>query len=581
MTGPAGQVCSLALMLLLVSPACVRAGHAVDRPSTLGDIQERSVPGPIEPGFRGQAYPVPVDPRASTDPNSVPVTLRDENGDVVGSDAVRAGEPRLVEALQGRSDHLVAIPWGDGVTAFAERGSFWAMPSFVELEDMTVRVDGHATSLGASGIVYHGGTVALFDDPNTPAHDGIPPRTRLFLACDDANVARHAPAGMQNLDSWSIGQQTLTVDLIELGLHRHDRSLIDKGVIGVDWGVSVPINDAGVHELHRECDGKTVPDYGKTHHTTQWLESLSRAVYLLAASEHAGELRPRIDAYIDRIEAIADRLVSPDNWEEWVDNIDQDGHDFTHRTFMMAAALGLASTLTDDADDAKKWAETAAGIVNRGIGNQHENGVNPERGGYDVKYQMYGVWLAQIYHSTLGDDRGVKPDLERSINRAVAWMLGRIDQRTGQIVIGDSTRTCADVGWWRGRPAAAHNPAETIRAFLLWGHVWQDEDLVDQAILLDRGQKQFGNECPTERAAPSNSTTGAEDSSARNGDRSFETPIGNLSNRRVLAAAAAGFICFLAVARLPLAKGSKVSKMALRVGGPVAVFVVAVLVLAG
>jgi hypothetical protein len=570
-----------ATALLVIIPVSVRAGTPGARSPGLAEIEERPVPGPVEPGFRGQAYPVPAHPEAGKNQNAVRVTLRNEDGEVVGSDVVRAGQPQLVEALEGQFDHQVAIPWGDGVTAFAPRDSFWAMPSFVELKDMTVRIDGHATSLGDSGIVYHSGSVPLFDDPDTPVHDGIPPRTRLFLACDDANVARHAPPGMENLDSWSIGQQTLTVDLIELGLHRNDRSLIDKGVIGVDWGVAVPINDAAVHELHRECDGRTVPDYGRTHHSTQWLESLSRAVYLLAASEYAGEFRPKIDAYLGRIETIAERLVSQGNWEEWVDNIDQEGHDFTHRTFMMAAALGLSSTLTDDPDDSAKWATMARKIAQRGIGNQHKNGINPERGGYDVKYQMYGVWLAEIYYSTLSRGSGVKAQLQTSISRAVEWMTARVDAETGQIIIGDSTRTCADMGWWAGKPAQSHNAAETIRAFLLWGHVRRDDDLVDQAILLDRGQKQLGNECPSEEAGPSDSTAASPEVTGGRGDRSFETPIGNLSNRRVLAAAVAGVVCFLVLRLLPLARGTNGFKMALRVGSPIAVFLVAVLVLAG
>jgi hypothetical protein len=395
---------------------------------------------------------------------------------------------------------------------------------------------------------------------------------------------------METLDSWSMGQQTLTVDLIELGLHRRDRALIDKGVIGVDWGVAVPINDAGIHELHRTCDGATVPDYGKTHHTTQWLESLSRAVYLLAASEYAGEFRSRIDSYIDRIEVIADRLTRTENWNEWVDNIkDENGHDFTHRTFMMAAALGLASTLTDDADDAAKWRDMAAKIARRGIDNQTDDGINPERGGYDVKYQMYGVWLAEVYYSTLGPNSKVKPELEASINRAVDWMTGRIDQHTGQIIIGNSTRICADKSWWTGKPAGAHDAGETIRAFLLWGHLQSDADLIDQAILLDRGQKQFGNACPADEAAPPASTAGGSGADASSGDsatsaphsdRSFETPVGRLSNRRVLAAVVAALISFVVLSRLPLARGSTTAKRTLRVGGSFVVFVAAVMVLA-
>jgi hypothetical protein len=561
-----GHVLGSALALLVMSAASTSAGEPVDRVSTFGEIGHRPVPGPIEPGFKGEAYVVPAHPDAGKDPNAVSVTLRNEDGDVVGTDDVRAGQARRVEALDGDSD-LVAIDWRDGVTAFAERENFWSMPNFIKLKDMTLNIDGRTTSLGGSGLVYHLGVPGWFDVRGTPAHDGIAPRSQRFLACE--------------VDTWSMGQQTFTVDLIELGLHRRDRSLIDKGVIGLDWGTAVPIDDSGVHHLHQECDGKTVPDHGGTHHTTQWLESMGRAVYLLAASEYAGELRSKIDAYIDRIELIAERLVRPDNWDQWERAIqDDNGHDFTHRTFMMAAGLGLASTLTDDDNDAEMWAETAARIAQRGIGHQREDGVNPERGGYDVQYQMYGVWLAEIYYATLSPDNDLRAELGESIDRAIDWMVEHIDKRTGQIIIGDSTRICAERNWWTGKTAESHNAAETIRAFLLWGHVRSDSVLVEDAILLDRGAKQFGNACPTDKAAPSSTGGGARPPNGSGGERSFETPIGDLSNRRVVAAAAAALICFLLLSWSPLSRRPAKSRLAVRVAAPVVVFVVAAFVLA-
>jgi hypothetical protein len=557
---------ALASVPLVLSPAGTRPWSPVDRPAMTGEANEHPIPGPIQPGFKGEAYPVPEHTEAGEDPNAVPVTLQNADGEVVGTDVVRAGQPRLVEALDDGSGR-VAIEWGDGVTAFAARENFWAMPSFVELKDMTVTIDGKTSSLGDSGLVYYNPAVWLFDRRETAEYDGIGPRAQRFLACE--------------VDTWSMGQQTYTADLVELGVHQRDRALIDKGAAGVDWAVAVPIDDAGVHILHRECDGKTAPDYGATHHTTQWLESMGRAVYLLAASEYAGDFRRKIDSYIDRIEVIADRLVAPSNWQQWEDAIkDENGHDFTHRTFMMAAALGLASTLTDDKNDAAKWSEVAARIAQRGIENQTENGVNPERGGYDVQYQMYGVRLAETYYSTLSPDSGVKPELEESIDRAIEWMTGRIDKRTGQINIGDSTRICAETNWWSGKKAEVLYAAETIRAFLLWGQVRSDTGLIDDAILLDRGEKQFGNECPAESASSSGSASGGSAADARGNDRSFETPIGRLSNRRVLAAAGAGLISFLLLGWLPLARRSTARRLTVRVGGLVVVFVAAVLVLA-
>ena len=157
-------------------------------------------------------------------------------------------------------------------------------PNFTDLEDLEVVVDGGTVSLGDSALTYQRRTVTSFDDVATRGHDGIAGTIRQFLACET--------------DMWNIGNQTFTVDLIAVGINQGDRSLVDRGVQGVDWGVGQTLDDEGVHTLERPCDGTTVEDFGGTHHTAQWLESLGRAVYLLRGSPFADDYRSQIKAYV-------------------------------------------------------------------------------------------------------------------------------------------------------------------------------------------------------------------------------------------------------------------------------------------
>ena len=313
--------------------------------------------------------------------------------------------------------------------------------------------------------------------------DGIISTNRQFLDC-----AR---------DTWGMGGQTFAVDLVEDGVHRNDRSLLDLGVQAMDWGVAVPINGQGIHELHRRCDGKTVADFGYTHHTTQWLESLGRAVYLLASSPWAGEYRTKIDAYRRRIDTIATLLTEPKVKANWVDHVqDAFGNDFTHRTFMRAAAMGMASTLTADPSRAARWAADARQIALRGVHDQLPSGINPERGGFDVLYQMYGTWLAELYAGTLPPSSPFRRTMDHAIDRAVAWMTTRIDRQTGKIKIVGTTRICVEQLWTSGSPAPYVDPGETIRGFLLWSKLKSKPSLIDLALLADRGYKRYGNTCP-------------------------------------------------------------------------------------
>lgn len=124
----------------------------------------------------------------------------------------------------------------------------------------------------------------MFDDPATKGFDGIVTAIRRYLDC--------------KADDWCIGGQTFTVDLITADVNQHDKSLVDRGVKGVDWGVRLPIHADGGYSLKRSCDGKNAVSLGGTHTGAQWLEAVGRTVYLLRSSPWADQYRGKIRTYI-------------------------------------------------------------------------------------------------------------------------------------------------------------------------------------------------------------------------------------------------------------------------------------------
>ena len=441
--------------------------------------ESTAAPGPIARDSPDAAYPVPT----GTDPahrDAVQLTLQDATGTTVGTDYAPAGTAVVVRPVPGRPDQ-VAIAWRPGVVALARRADFWAMPSFLHLKDVVVTVNGKDVPLAQSGVRYHRGGVGTFT--GAKGFDGLTWTNREFLEC--------------KRNTWGMSGQVFAVDVVEDGVYRQDRALLDLGIRAVDWGVAVPINAKGIHVLHRDCDGKRVADFGYTHHTTQWLESLSRATYVLASSPWAGEYRAKIDAYRRRVVQLATALSKPAVKAYWVTHVkDAFGNDFTHRTFMRAAAMGMASTLATKPSDSKRWAADAKVIAERGIRNQLRSGVNPERGGFDVLYQMYGTWLAELYDGTLATSNPMKPRIERTIEKAINWMLTRIDPKTGAFRIRGTTRICVEVLWTGKGPAPSVDPGETIRGFLLWAYLHHEPRLTAAALLADRGFKRYGNKCP-------------------------------------------------------------------------------------
>lgn len=469
----------VALALLLTAGGLVAVPTTSALAAATDTVAVTPAPGPIADGFRGQAYPVPDGRSAPPHVNDVAVSVPASG--TAATVWLPAGKPVAIRGRGSDPDTVrVRTPQGIGT---APRADFWVMPPFLAFRDMQVTVDGRTTALAKSRVRYHRTTPAFFDDPATPGYDGTTySENRDFLAC--------------KRDTWGMGAQSLAVDSVEQGVDSGNKQLVDMGIKPVDWGVAVPIAPDAIHQLHRDCDGKTVADHGYTHHTTQWLESLSRAVYLLAASPWAGEYRPKIDEYRARVMEIAALETKPANWKFWVSQIpDEFGHDFTHRTFMMAAALGMASTLTTDPHQADEWRAKAALIAHRGVHNQLPNGVDPERGGYDVLYQMYGAWLAELYLGTLGSASPWRDTVVRTIDRAARWMQTRIEP-DGQINARGTTRVCVETVWSKGAPYPTIDPTEAIRAFLLWGSLTKDERFTATALRMDSGQKKLGNTCP-------------------------------------------------------------------------------------
>jgi hypothetical protein len=107
---------------------------------------------------------------------------------------------------------------------------------------------------------------------------------------------------------------------------------------------------------------------------------------------------------------------------------------FTHRRWFWAALQAAAATLLDD-KHLDKTAETTAEIA---CATQFPDGTNPEKGGFDVGYQLVGTLLACRYIALSGSLSTVKTCSEM-IRKSLVRHSEAIDSN-GNISISDSTR---------------------------------------------------------------------------------------------------------------------------------------------
>lgn len=185
---------------------------------------------------------------------------------------------------------------------------------------------------------------------------------------------------------------------------------VNRGWLQLDWGLR-----------RQQPDGSFASEDG-FHSTSFFLEALARACLI----DSSGATRARIDG----LARAAQWMMLPE--------IEGPGakrnQPFTHRRYILAAAFGQAARVTGK----REFAARAQAWAQEGLGLQQGDGVNPEKGGLDVSYQMVGVLMALRYLPQCGDP-GVRAQLRGMIRKATAVDLAR-QAPDGSIDAEGSTR---------------------------------------------------------------------------------------------------------------------------------------------
>ncbi|MDP2296025.1 MAG: hypothetical protein Q8M24_11260 [Pseudolabrys sp.] len=202
----------------------------------------------------------------------------------------------------------------------------------------------------------------------------------------------------------AIGYQRQGAEWIVRGIAVNRKDWISLGWRMLDWGLAYQtlVGDFGGSE----------PFYS----TGQYIEALARSCVL----DPTNATKSRVDG-----------LVRAARWHMQPD-VELNGlplvRPYTHRYYIFAAAFGQAAAATGQqvfTHRAEKWARD-------GLSMQLADGINPERGGFDVSYQMVGVLFAMRYLAVC-ENPSLRRALRTMTRSAVEWELkrqsadGRID----------------------------------------------------------------------------------------------------------------------------------------------------------
>ena len=270
---------------------------------------------------------------------------------------------------------------------------------------------------------------------------------------------------------WFIENQRGGADLVEAGVVLNDHHLVDVGLREFEWG----------YARQNPADG-SFPESGDAFHSVSiFIVDSGRSLLALR------EKRTDFPEFMERADRMAPQLTAAARWllrPEVLEAGKRHDAPYTHRRGILAAALGIAGQLGSD----PKLAVAAAEFAREGIALQHEDGLNPEKGGFDVSYQMVDALNGSRYYSTLKCDRDAElmEKVRRMMVRTCQWEMQRISDN-GDIAVRGSTRMLQETG--RGGAVKHTNYKEIVQTFVSVSRITGEPGYSQIARKLAKNQK--------------------------------------------------------------------------------------------
>jgi hypothetical protein len=271
--------------------------------------------------------------------------------------------------------------------------------------------------------------------------------------------------------SWYIEEQRYGADAVVAGIVKDNPGAIERGLRILKWGF-----------LQQGPDGSfACPD--SFHSTSFFVEASAHACLMLGASAYRERYQRDVDWMRPRVLKAARWMCRPD--------VEGPGRahnkPYTHRRYLVGAALGEAGVLTGDASLVRKSWE----YVSEGIRLQSPEGFNPEKGGFDSSYHAVGLTFAGRYYEIVADGQQ-RGQIRAMLERADAWLATRVGP-DGSVDPEGNTRTGLGQEVGRNRTLKGINFGCIERAFLRWSILSGDpsyEALAERVAAFGEGPRR-------------------------------------------------------------------------------------------
>jgi hypothetical protein len=296
---------------------------------------------------------------------------------------------------------------------------------------------------------------------------------KINIGADGASPLSQAWLSGKRKD-WAIEFQRFGGDLILAGVARNDHMYVDTGLRMLEWGLG----------RQNPADGGFVESEDQFHSTSVFLLEVNRGLLLLMDKSDDFEKEiPRVKALIPHVRAAAHWLLRP----EVLDPGKLKDQPFTHRKWLLAFSLGGAAKLSGD----RELAAAGVEFAKEGIALQQEDGRNPEKGGYDVSYQMVDALAGSYYYTTLSprDSADLMAQVATMIDKTCQWEIRRM-LPNGEIDVTGSTRMGIE-HMHNGKLKQTNYP-EIVQTFTYAARICHKPEYEDVARRLARAQGWLG-----------------------------------------------------------------------------------------
>lgn len=208
---------------------------------------------------------------------------------------------------------------------------------------------------------------------------------------------------------------------VRAGLVRGSPRLVKRGLRAFDYAFARQRPDGSFGAI-------------QTEEYAFFLEAVAHSILLLDQTRYGRNHERKLKKYKRPLRRAARRMTARSAWSLFK----QRNAFYTHSGFTVGTSLGLTGLVTGRA----KFTRRANKAIKLGLSRQRSNGVNPELGGYDVRYQMAGIVYAERW-SVYFPRRQLTRRVRRMVDRGLGWMAKRVD-RDGWIDWRGSTRTCRE-----------------------------------------------------------------------------------------------------------------------------------------